>query len=1599
MEPAGKKQMEPINTICILCNQSMQDSNFPTVTLREKGCKGINEASSKRGDTIATVPGQKVHIECRKSYTNCNYIEQARNASGSADNEKRKSGVLRSAEQSFDFKSHCFYCGTPVKTNRGRKKGVDFFPVTVIETKQVVLDVCKERQDEWADVVQARLLNIHDLPAADAVYHQPCSVSFRTGKNIPKMFATEEATCSIAKKVKLGRPSDKIRTDAFLKVTHYLKENDNEQITVNDLSDKMAEYLEDVSIHPYSHIHMKKQLMEHFGDDIIITEINGKPNVVTFRNTAESVLQNFHDKQKDDPGQEKLHIIEAAAKLIQNDIKSVETLNDYYPQTDKLQSEKDNLDFLPNSLREFLRYMITGKNTGVKLASIGQAIMQAARPRVLLAPLQIGLAVQMHHHFASRFLIDSLNEHGFCSPYHEVQRFNQNAAVDDGTDIPLSTDQFVQYAADNVDHDIRTIDGNNTFHGMGMIATITPEIQQRHQVPRKSVSSQDISKAGHITIYYHQLESYDKVDITYENETVIKDVCDPTSSLDILWKTSLLFGKPRPSWSGMMQYVHEGHHPGMSSIHFLPMIDMKSTDITCIYSTLRYITEHALNHNVTPVVTFDQPLWWKALIVIKSEPPDSILHQIILRLGGFHVQMSFLGAIGHLMAGSGLDQLLELIYAPKAVEQILTGKAVSRAVRAHSIIDAVLNALLISSKMNVPVPHDSAVDKKDANGLDSGAHEEKEKGETRDVDSVPEKDDVEEKVNSSDVQEKDDNSDVEMVLEKDDGIDALEKDDDSDVQMVPEKDDVSDAQEKEYGSDVQEKDDGSGAQRVLMAEEKCSGGKTESTGETCDILQNADDLYDDLMKRRKSAQEVANDSIISKIQVLLEEMKNDLSKNRNAKLWLQYMDLVDILRRFLRAERTGNWNLHLSALSDMLPYLAASGHNHYTKSIYIYLQSMADLSETNHDVYQKFVEGFHVVRRSNRLWAGLWTDLIIEQVLMRSLKTSGGLTRGRGMTEQQRAIWLLSAPACAEVNRAMQDLTDVKYSTGEQNKEMTKARQARDMKDTETILCALEDRNPFSPDSDLRNIMNGVTADPAVNVDKAKECGKKILTSMTGKSAESFVFRKSDQVITLASKSSVKIDGQLIQCDPQLLFQRLMLACKSDDDMGKYFRYELCTFPAALFDSPHMPREAQKSVLAKTMWNATTHIGPARLQTNVQYVVDGGALLHVIQWPKGCPTYREICIVYCEYVVRKYGKAVIVFDGYKDASTKDITHLRRTRGKVSKKVNFTDEMKVTMRKDQFLTNTANKHNFIMMLGQYLESYGCQVVHADADADVVIVQAALDSADSSDTVVIGDDTDLLVLLCFHVKMDAGEVFLQSSTKKKASENRIWDIKKVKAELGPDLSDNILFLHAILGCDTTSRLFGIGKGLSLKKIKSSEEFKIQAEVFSNPESKKEDIITAGEKALVCLYSGEKGQSLDALRYHKFCEKVATKATQVTPQTLPPSSAAAKFHSMRVFFQTMIWKMLSNDALCPEEWGWNLNNGMLLPVMTDLPPAPDELLKIIRCNCNGDCGTLRCTCRKHNLLCSNVCGHCKGSACINSYKSVETSDTDDAENDNEL
>ena len=129
-----------------------------------------------------------------------------------------------------------------------------------------------------------------------------------------------------------------------------------------------------------------------------------------------------------------------------------------------------------------------------------------------------------------------------------------------------------------------------------------------------------------------------------------------------------------------------------------------------------------------------------------------------------------------------------------------------------------------------------------------------------------------------------------------------------------------------------------------------------------------------------------------------------------------------------------------------------------------------------------------------------------------------------------------------------------------------------------------------------------------------------------------------------------------------------------------------------------------------------------------QYVLDGGSLVHRLQWQRGT-TYNDICMQYTNYVTRKYGHAFIVFDWYQEGlSTKDGTHERRTGGRAGPTVDFTRYMVMKSKQEYILSNKDKKQRFIWDgIGQRLEHVGCETSHAKGDGDVLIVETTVQYA--------------------------------------------------------------------------------------------------------------------------------------------------------------------------------------------------------------------------------------------------------------------------------
>ena len=90
---------------------------------------------------------------------------------------------------------------------------------------------------------------------------------------------------------------------------------------------------------------------------------------------------------------------------------------------------------------------------------------------------------------------------GFSASYTQVQRYETSAAAVLNTNLPDSfPGKFLQFVADNVDHNACTSDGYGTFHGMGIIACTSPGSDVKMPIPKKEIPLEELVELGKIAL-------------------------------------------------------------------------------------------------------------------------------------------------------------------------------------------------------------------------------------------------------------------------------------------------------------------------------------------------------------------------------------------------------------------------------------------------------------------------------------------------------------------------------------------------------------------------------------------------------------------------------------------------------------------------------------------------------------------------------------------------------------------------------------------------------------------------------------------------------------------------------------------------------------------------------------------------------------------------------------------------------------------------------------------------------------------------------------------------------------------------------------------
>jgi len=119
-------------------------------------------------------------------------------------------------------------------------------------------------------------------------------------------------------------------------------------------------------------------------------------------------------------------------------------------------------------------------------------------------------------------------------------------------------------------------------------------------------------------------------------------------------------------------------------------------------------------------------------------------------------------------------------------------------------------------------------------------------------------------------------------------------------------------------------------------------------------------------------------------------------------------------------------------------------------------------------------------------------------------------------------------------------------------------------------------------------------------------------------------------------------------------------------------------------------------------------------------------------------------------------------------------------------------------------------------------------------------------------VVADDTDILVLLIYHVTKVRNDIYFVSEAKRcKNGELRPVNVHYLQEQIGLSVCRSFLLLHAFSGCDTTSAIYSHDKGQVLKKIKGLDCLTHMSELMENEHAAPGDIATAGIQLTPAYY----------------------------------------------------------------------------------------------------------------------------------------------------
>ena len=660
------------------------------------------------------------------------------------------------------------------------------------------------------------------------------------------------------------------------------------------------------------------------------------------------------------------------------------------------------------------------------------------------------------------------------------------------------------------------------------------------------------------------------------------------------------------------------------------------------------------------------------------------------------------------------------------------------------------------------------------------------------------------------------------------------------------------------------------------------------------------------------------------------------------------------------------------------------------------------------------------------------------------MKVSGGIV-GITLNPSARTRFFLISPELARLAEEAQQMAGMNGTTLPHHHHLSESVTKRQEKNIQDLYSTIKGfANPFAEDSeDLVNfVTNAVLPEKAKQeLCKRNDIGQVMFDEFVSQRIQTnnvniWAPMKKRALHTwkeAGKKTKITTGNKTVELqEDRSLFARMLVVSKSRTEINladTIGQYEFSVVPRSLFaaDGTMLPCSA-KSDLMKIIENIPTDTGDEEARVQQQpldvkvALVDGMAEVQSLQKSDGMKQMSDLAKKFTTDLFRKYNKQSynevhIIFDRYDvPQSLKTTARIRRQGGKPAIAYHISDNTKIeNIPLKQLLAHTNTKMEITSYLSEKIFQYAineeihvavacgsaCRATHMDMrylasdqeEADTKLLLHALDvtARGATEIEIHSPDTDVFILaLRRYPELCSNTSFVTGTS----TRHRKIPLEPIYTSLGPSKIAALPGFHAFSGADTTGVFAGKGKLTCWKTFQSASADILSG--FANlgkSDKPAAETMIALEKFVCQLYlPGTQTSEVKQLRWWLF------RKTQAQSEKLPPTQDALYYAVLRSHYQSMVWdndKVAMPNLPTPQEYGWELDNGLWKEVMTTQLPAPDAIINLIKCGClSSKCTTRQCKCSKAGLPCTELCKCAdEGHECENPFStSIEDEDSED-------